>query len=419
MKTLLVNSEDGHGGAARAAMRLHLSLCALDVESHLLVQKKNTDRDTVIGPRPCLGFWQEEIRPHLDALPVSLYPRRTRSPFSPATLPGSLLKNIKRLSPDVVHMHWVCNGQVRLESLSKIKQPLVWTLHDFWPFTGGCHYPEGCQGYMEQCGACPQLGSLREKDLSRWIWNRKDRYWRSLDLTIVAPSHWLADCVRESSLFGKLRVEVIPNGLDLDVYRPLDKAFCRDLFNLPQDRSLILFGSINATSDKRKGFHLLQPALNRLAEQGGAEKVELVIFGATAQKNTVSMNFPVHYMGRLNDDTSMAALYSAADVVVVPSIEDNLPNVVMEALACGTPCVAFDIGGLPDMIDHQENGFLARPFLVDDLALGLRWVLENNTCRLSLSTKARTKVLEEFGMEKVTRRYMELYEDILARKIIC
>jgi glycosyltransferase involved in cell wall biosynthesis len=195
----------------------------------------------------------------------------------------------------------------------------------------------------------------------------------------------------------------------------MDKAFCRGLLQLPQDRTLMLFGAMGATSDPRKGFPYLQSALKKLAEDDGHENIELLVFGASAPSNPPDLGFPVHYLGWLHDDATMVALYSAADVVIAPSNEDNLPNVVLEALACGTPCVAFDIGGLPDMIDHQQNGYLAVPFKSEDLALGISWVLKDDERRRVLSANARAKVEAEFELSKVSLRYRSLYEELLTR----
>lgn len=415
MKVIQINANDGIGGAARAATRLHMGLCSNSVDSQLLVQKKYTEMETVVGPKPMLGYWRGELRPHLDALPVCLYPDRTGAQFSPAILPGNWLRSVKTFAPEIVHLHWICNGLVRLESLRKLKLPIVWTLHDFWAFTGGCHYAGECDRYRESCGACPQLGSSSEKDLSRWVWNRKAKSWRDLDLTVITPSQWLADCARNSRLFSDVRVEVIPNGIDTHIYKPLDKAFCRELLQLPQNQFLVLFGSMNAASDQRKGFKYLQAALKRLAENGVQEGIELVVFGASTPANPPDMGFPVHYLGMLHDEYTMAALYSSADVVVSPSTEDNLPNVVMEALSCGTPCVAFNVGGMPDMIDHLQNGFLATPFEIDDLTRGMKWVQENGMRRQSLAICARAKVEAEFELEIVSRNYLKLYEEILSR----
>ena len=183
-----------------------------------------------------------------------------------------------------------------------------------------------CDRYTASCGACPQLGSSKNWDLSRWVWQRKAKAWRNLNLTIVALSSWLRQCASSSSLFKDLRVELIPNGLDTEKYRPINRKVARELLRLPQDKQLVLFGSLKATSDKRKGFHLLQPALQELSQSGWQDRLEVGIFGAFRPDNPPEFGFQAHYLGKLSDDLSLALVYSAADVFVLPSVQDNLPN---------------------------------------------------------------------------------------------
>ena len=283
-----------------------------------------------------------------------------------------------------------------------------------WPFTGGCHYSGECDRYTQSCGVCPQLHSNQNWDISRWVWQRKNKAWKNLNLTIITPSRWLADCAKNSSLFEDLRIEVIPYGLDTKKYKPLDKQFARNLLGLPVDKQIVFFGAMSATSDRRKGFHLLLPALQKLSQfQVWQDRLELAVFGASQPINPPNFGFRTHYLGRLNDDISLALVYSAADVFVAPSIQDNLPNTVMEALACGTPCVAFKIGGIPDMIEHEQNGYLAQPFDVEELATGIAWVLEDSERYHKLCDRAREKVEQEFTLEIQASKYLKLYNEIL------
>ncbi|NES07417.1 MAG: glycosyltransferase, partial [Okeania sp. SIO2F4] len=269
--------------------------------------------------------------------------------------------------------------------------------------------------YQESCGTCPQLHSNNNRDLSHWVWQRKAKAWRNLDLTIVTPSLWLAKCVSSSSLFKDQRVEVIPHGLDIQRYKPTDKKIAREILNFPQDKQLVLFGSVSPTSDPRKGFHLLQPALQSLIQAGWQDKIELVIFGSSKQKETTQLGFKCHYMGWLNDDISLALVYTATDVFVAPSVQEVFGLTVMEAIACGTPSIGFNIGGIPDIIDHQSNGYLARPFEIEDLAQGIAWILENPERHKKLSHNGRGKVKQEFTQEVQAQRYSSLFEEILQK----
>jgi glycosyltransferase involved in cell wall biosynthesis len=413
MKVLLLNTFDEWGGAAKAAFRLNRGMQGIGVDSRMLVQTKTSDARDVIGVQTPLARIGYGIRAQLDTLPVRLYPNRPVYNFTPAMMPDTLAGQVAGIDPDIVHLHWLAAGFMRVETLAKLKKPLVWTLHDSWAFTGGCHIPYECVRYREMCGACPVLGSGREVDLSRWTWRRKKGAWRDLKLAVVAPSRWLAGCAGASSIFRDVRVEVIPNGLDLTVYKPVDRRVARDLLGLSQDKKYILFGAMNSTSDPNKGFRLLLPALQKMSAEGWKEKAELMVFGSSEPAEMPQFGMKANYLGRLRDDLSIARLYSAADVFVAPSLLENLPNTVMESMACGTPCVGFSQGGMPDLIEHGRTGYLARPYEPDDLAQGIAWILEDEERRRELSAEARQKVEREFALENVARQYVRLYHELL------
>jgi glycosyltransferase involved in cell wall biosynthesis len=414
MKVLQLSTSDINGGAARAAYRLHQGLQNIGVTSQMLVQSKSSNDEAVAAPKTNLSEGIAKTKVTFDHLPLKLYPQRKGTTFSPQWLPDTVSSRVAQLAPDIINSHWINQGFVQIETMAKLQRPLVWTLHDMWAFTGGCHYSQDCDRYTASCGACPQLGSNKDWDLSRWVWQRKAKTWKDLNLTIVCPSSWLAECARTSSLFKDVRVEVIPYGLDTGKYKPLNRQVARELLHLPQDKQLVLFGALKATSDKRKGFHLLQPALQDLSKSGWQEGLELVIFGSSAPEKPLDLGFKTHYLGTLSDDLSLALVYSAADIFVLPSTEDNLPNTVLEAIACGTPCVAFNIGGMPDMIEHEKNGYLAQPYKIEDLAQGIAWVLENKERHRKLGDRAREKAEQEFTLEIQARRYLSLFTEILS-----
>ncbi len=412
MKVLLINSDDGTGGAARAAIRQLRGLRSLNVDTSLLVQKKHTDLESVIGPQPMLGYWQGELRPHLDALPVCLYPSRTGALFSPAALPGGMVRNVDALSPDIVHLHWICNGLVRLESLLKLKRPLVWTLHDSWAFTGGCHLPGECRRYQQTCGACPVLGSMRESDLSRKVWQRKKKIFAGLNLNIVTPSRWLADCANSSSLLKNKKIVVIHNGLDTEKFRPLNKRDARNILGLPQDVPLVLYCGTQATVDQNKGADLLLAALGSQAVRE-CKRFELVVFGTMASLGFEKLGVTTHYLGRMNDEVSIRIVYASADLLVLPSRSESLSYVVMESMACGTPCVSFDVGGVSDLIDHMFSGYLATPLDTHDLATGIVQLLDNRLLLKAMAERSRNKIVLGFDQETVASRYLDLYHSLI------
>ncbi|RQW82096.1 MAG: glycosyltransferase, partial [Geobacter sp.] len=270
-----------------------------------------------------------------------------------------------------------------------------------------------CLRYREDCGACPTLGSSRQEDLSQRIWRRKRNAWANLNLTVIAPSHWLARCAGSSSLFRDTRIEVIPNGLDIDRFRPIDQGTARDILSLPRDRKLILFGGAQASSDPNKGFHYLTEALGKLSSRGWGEKADVLVFGSPEPEKNPGFGMQVHYLGHVHDDVTLSLLYSAADVFVAPSIQENLPNTVMEAAACGTPSVAFKIGGLPDLVEHGRTGYLAQPFETHDLAQGIAGLLGDDKKRSKMGDAARHKVVSEFALERIALRHAEIYRGIL------
>ena len=411
MKILILSARDLRGGAARAAYRLHQGLLAAQVDSQMLVQNKLSDCYSVIAPKSKIKRGIAAMKPALDQLPLNLYPGRDRAIniYSSQWLPNNIVAQIEQLNPDVINLHWVNGGFVPIEALSKLKQPLVWTLHDMWAFTGGCHYSGTCDRYMQSCGACPQLGSDRHWDLSHWNWRRKTKAWHNLNLTVVTPSNWLASCAKSSSLFQNFPVQVIGNGIDPQLYQPHDPLFARKVFNLPTDKKIILFGALNSTQDRRKGFTLLLSALKYLKSAQQASQIELVIFGASEPSQPINFGFKTHYIGQLSDDVALSLLYASADVFVAPSIQDNLPNTVLEALFCATPCAAFNIGGMPDLIEHQQNGYLAQPEQPQDLAQGIDWILADDTRHQHLRKNSRAKAIANFQLEQQTQKYLQVF----------
>lgn len=415
MKLLHINSSDIEGGAARAAFRLHRGLRDCSVDSKMMVGIKRSDDKNVLFAFSRWPLGASLVRKILDDIPLKLYKNKRDEIFSSAIVPDHLNRKISKLDPDLIHLHWVANGFLRIESLKKFNKPLIWTLHDSWAFTGGCHIPGDCTRYRNNCGLCPVLGSRKEKDLSRKIWQRKREAWKGLNLTIVTPSRWLAQCVKESSLLNSFKVEVIPNGLDTEKYKPIDKNVVREVFSLPKGKKLILFSAANCLTDHNKGFHLLASALQKLVKRGWGDNVEILVFGGSESSINSQLGFKTRCMGWLHDDISLAQLYSAADVMVIPSLQEAFCQTASESLACGTPVVAFDATGLLDIVEHKKNGYLARPFEIDDFAQGIQWVLEDEERAMKMSASAREKARREYDLSRQVRQYVTLYEDILMK----
>jgi len=409
MKILHLSTSDIDSGGAIAAYRLHHGLQISGVDSQMLVRAKFSLDRTVIADKSLLT----KLGPPISGFPLRFYSKTDPAMFSSQWFLDAISPKVAQLNPDIIHLHWLCNGFLQIETLAKFKKPIVWTLHDMWPFTGGCHYARECTRYKNSCGSCPQLNSNRNWDLSHWIWQRKARTWKDLDLTIVSPSSWLAECARSSSLFKDLRIEVIPHGLDLEKYKPINQGLARQVLNLPQDKKLVLFGSSpGTTGDPRKGLDLLQPALQNLSQYEWKDKLELVVFGASQPSEPVDVGLRTNYLGSFRDDISLALVYSAVDIMVVPSRQEAFGQTASESLACGTPVVAFAATGLKDIIDHKKNGYLAEPFKVEDLARGINWILENNSRYEQLCTQAREKAEREFNIKLYASHYLSIYKSV-------
>jgi len=299
---------------------------------------------------------------------------------------------------------------IKIEDMAKIKAPIVWSLHDMWAFTGGCHYSEECKAYEKECGSCKILESNKENDLSRKIHNRKKKTFNKIDnMTIVGLSKWLSNCAQNSALLKNKKHINLPNLIDTRIFKPFDKEKSRELWSLPQDKILVLFGAMGATSDPRKGFNELTDAMGKLKNND----IEFVVFGSSQPQNIPDLGFKIHYLGSLADDVSLVTLYSAVDVMIVPSLQENLSNVIMESLSCGVPVIGFNVGGNSDMINHKKNGYLVRPFDASDLAYGIEWILNIENYD-ELCHNAREKVIREFDSVVVAKKYIELYKEILS-----
>jgi len=413
MRPLILSTHDLFGGAARAAYRLHRGLCGHGIGSRMLVQYAKSKDPSILRPESKYDIAMSHIRPAIEKFFTPNTPSTQQRLFSPAWVPNSTVKNIIQSKADIIHLNWISSAFVSIRSLKKLAHPIVWTLHDMWPFTGGCHYDSDCGKYQEICHHCPQLRPTPPIDLAKRVFQNKISAWKDLNLTIVSPSQWLAKEAGKSTLFKERRIEVIPNGLDIELYKPIEKKEARSIIGIPQDKKIILFGAMGATSDKRKGYLQLKHAMESLSHTSLKNELEVVIFGEDRTDSFRLFGFPVHYTGKLYDDISLAILYSSADVYVAPSLQENLSCTVMESLACATPCVAFNVGGMPDMIKHQVNGYLSKPLDINDLANGIEWVLNKNSIDNSLSINARNTACKNYNIHNISHKYIDLYRDLL------
>ena len=404
MKVVHVSHSDLSGGAAIAAYRIHRALRSPGVDSTMAVNQSTSGDWTVQGPNKVTQKLTM-LRPSVGYVFRQRLKTTNGAPHSVAVLPSSWPDKLNHSDVDIVNLHWVNGEMLSVADIGKLRKPVVWTLHDMWAFCGAEHYTNDHrwrEGYWRHNRPVYEGGF----DLNRWTWHRKRKHWRK-PIQIVTPSQWLADCVRKSALMGDWPVTVIPYPIDANLWQPVDKGLARQLLHLPQHAPLLLFGASGGTADPRKGFDLLRAALDRL--RGENPGLELVVFGQGEPKQAPDLGFPVHYMGRLQDPLSLRVLYSAADAMVVPSRQEAFGQTASEAHACGTPVIAFKVGGLPDIVDHLKTGYLAAPFDIEDLARGVQWVLAEGDRSKNLGEAARQKALTLWTPEVVGNLYIQLY----------
>jgi glycosyltransferase involved in cell wall biosynthesis len=408
MRVIHLNHSDIVGGAARAAYRIHHCLRDAGTDSRMWVKHAKSGDWTVEAPSSRL----EKLTAHIRERVARQLRRtlKTANPIihSPAVSPSQWAQRINQSDADVVHLHWAAGEMISVADIGRIQKPMVWTLHDMWAFCGAEHYTEDDRwrkGYRADNRPAYESGF----DLNRWTWERKRKNW-TRPIHVVAPSRWMAECVRSSALMADWPVHLIPNAIDTGRWRPIDQHLARDLLGLPRDVPLLLFGAMGGGRDLRKGYDLLLEVLTHL--RGELPGLQLLVFGQSEPKDTPDIGFPVHYTGHLQDALSLRTLYSAANALVVPSRQDNLPNTAVEAHACGTPVVAFDIGGQPDIVEHERTGFLAKPFDTAELAKGLRWTLTDADPNL-ISRRARDKATRDFAYPVVAAQYRQTYDVVI------
>ena len=418
IRVLSVCTSDSSGGAARAAYRIHLAVQEYGIDSRMFVKNKGTSDDRVLSVRDfvphhvlyrAFDWVRNKVKNKWQHYQWGKYPKK--GPYFMSDLRSTDIGGaLRKIDYDILHLHWVNLRFLPLDQLPKDK-PIVWTLHDSWPFCGICHLPMDCPGYERECGDCPSLWSNDPKDLSHQVWKKKLGYYRGLDLHVVAPSRWLADCARKSSLLGACDIRVIPNCLDTEGFCPGSQEEACARLGLDPEKRHILFGAMNAVEDRNKGFEELVDALKRISPHH-LEDTDLVIFGTTRLVPDRLGALTVCSLGMLRKQEDIVAAYRAADVTVVPSLSENLSCTIQESLSCGTPATAFAIGGNGDLIDHQVNGYLAREKDCEDLAAGIRWCLDHAS---ELSPAARQKVLENFTPAVVGEEYAGLYRSLIER----
>ena len=412
MKVVHLSTYTAQGGAGIATLRIHKRLLEKGIDSHLLVFK----------PSGSLAPGVTEVKKgFLYRVKESFFYRFDKYFFRSKVRPGAQLFSFnyfRRISikrhplirqADIVCVYWVGANFLTPKQIGEIDKPIVWRLSDKWPFTGGCHYSGDCKRYEDHCGSCPQLEISKKKDFTWFQWKRKNKAWRNTNITVVAPSSWIADAARRSSLFRNRPVVRVGTGVDDNIFKPISKEEAREALNIPGNSKVILFGANNALESTYKGGVFFRKMIGQLAEKDFI----FLIFGSDKSQQPDDIYKKVKFLGVLREEKELQQAYSAADIFICPSTEDNLPNTVLESMACGTPCIAFrNSGGVVDAIDHKENGYLAEFKNVDDLVNGIVWISEANRDG-KISERAREKIINEFTLEKQVNSLIALYKSIV------
>ena len=418
MRVLIVNTSERTGGAAVAANRLMKALNNHGIKAKMLVRDKETDSLTVSAlPRsPWLRWnflWERLVifvRCH--------FSRKHLFEIDLANTGSDITRLREFQEADIIHLHWINQGMLSLNSIRKILRsgkPVVWTMHDIWPATAICHVTLGCRHFTTRCYGCRLLGKGDGDDLSTTVWQRKRRMLNDENIFFVTCSRWLESEAKASALLKGHKITSIPNPIDTHIYNRCHKKEARERLGLPQDRRLILFSSQRVTTPL-KGMDYLIEACQLLGDLTKSQTpYEVVILGGHAEEVVEQLPLKAHPLGYVNEEQRIVDVYNAADVFVLPSLSENLPNTIMEAMACGLPCVGFKVGGIPEEIDHKQNGYVADYRSAEDLARGIQWIL-NEADYESLSRNAIQKVVRNYSQQSVALRYAEVYQQAMAFK---
>lgn len=405
MKVVHVSTTD-YGGAYKAAARISESMRANGADSEILIRTKRYD-DT-----PGVEAFRNPVQKILSKGKNGINLLLSRGEVISDYIGTNITRHPLVKNADVIILHWVNSfvSYKTVERLGKLGKPVIWVMHDMWLFTGGCHVDKNCGGYERQCGFCPYLRGRKDKDVSRKNFIRKHRMLERSEIVLAGPSRWIVDCASKSLITGHQQIERIPNPINTDIYKPIeDKSGLRNKYNIPQNKKVILYGAVNATGDRNKGYHFLVNALRQI----DTKEYLLIIFGNKDKDSDIEKIIDTVFMGYIKDERILIELYNLADVFAAPSQQENYPNSVLESSACGTPVAAFQIGGIPDIVDHEKTGILAPYGDTEKLAHCIEHCAENAQ---QMGAAARKRIEEINGYDRIGKMYIMLAENMLERK---
>lgn len=404
MKIVHINAADCGGGAAIACSRHCEAMIKAGYESCMLVVSKKGHQKFV--PHSQWG-WRSLLSTYYRVMSTKhIKKMNVTGDFSIMHygLPFHKVQSVK--DADVIFLHWVNGNALSIEGVEhilKLNKPTYWYMHDMFPITGGCHHSLSCDGYTMDCGNCPLINCDSFKSEAYKQLKQKIKHWSKYNnLEFIAPSEWLADCIKKSVLSQGHKIYVVPNVIDTSIYKPLD-IDAKSILGLNQQKKTILFGAASMNSIY-KGTKYAHDCLMNL----NPDLYEGIVIG-TADKDFLR-NLPIKVIetGFLNDDLSLSIVYNACDTFIISSIAENYPNVVLEAMACGKPCVGFRTGGIPDLIHHKETGYLTEEKTADSLLKGIEWLFEESIRYEKLSRNARLQILSNNSYEQLLKIHSEL-----------
>ena len=416
MRVLIINTSERIGGAAIAANRLMDALKNNGIKAKMLVRDKQTEQISVVGLKK--SWWKvwQFIWERVIIWKANKFKKHNLFEVDIANTGTDITSLPEFKQADVIHLHWINQGMLSLTDIRRIidsGKPIVWTMHDMWPCTGICHHARQCNKYQQECKNCPYLlngGSPR--DLSNKVFLQKKELYNNSSIVFVTCSQWLKGQAEKSALLDKHTVINIPNPININLFKPRNKQEARTRCNFPADKRIILFGAAKPM-DKRKGVDYFIESCNLLVQKHPElkDQIGIAIYGKQSEQIVPLLPFETYDLKYISSEKELVNVYNAIDLYATPSLEENLPNTIMEAMACGVPCVGFNVGGIPEMIDHLHNGYVAEYKSAEDFANGIYWTLTEGEYDM-LSEEANRKVTACYSEGTIAKKYIEVYNKI-------
>ncbi len=420
MKISIYSRRDSGGGAARSAYRLFKGLRNYEkCSANMIVGSSTVNMKGIIFPKNKNQKMDIILSEKMQGLQCKFINSKKEDVISSSRIGTKFTKELINDDSDILNIHWINNGFLSLNNLKKVNKPLIMTMHDSWLFTGGCHLPFECRNYEYNCNNCPRIKERYHNIFINKEINNKINIYNNSNIVFVTPSNWLREKALSSTVLHDRDIRVIPNGLEIESYKVINKKNSRQILGVNPNKRYLLFGAISATSSKNKGFHILKQTVEKLwykLKESERNEVELLIFGTDSTDLDKEFKFKVNVLGKLNDDIALNIAYSAADIFILPSLTENLPNTVLEAMASGTPSIAFNQGGLPDLIINGENGYLVTPYNSDEMAEIIKDIIFNEYRIAEMAKMGREKFESNFTIDKVSKQYVKLFDELLKNR---